>query len=424
MKKINVCVIGMGEFSDFFVPLFQQHPDVGEVSIADLIPERCAAAAKKFHIQRVFSSLEDVLKNGKDIDSIALFTQRHLHGNMVISALEAGKHVFSAVPISTNIEDAAHIVELVKKTRLTYMTGETCYYFPCAMFCREMYRQGRLGHFVYGESQYYHDMSVFYTAFSRSGGVDWKRTAGIPPMYYCTHSVSMITSVIGEHATKVSCVGYRDHHEDNVFGEGNNNWDNPFSNETALFTMSGGGIARVNEFRRVGIAHKPSSYITALYGDKGAYECTADKHILIKGVAAGTEDTRIDDVSDTVNTLHYAQMKKSPAYDPHRDPISEEAHRGFSAVHDVMRLPKALREVPPTVHYNSHPFLVDDFVRAVVSGKLPPNNAWDSARYMIPGVIAHESALKDGMPMEVPDLGDAPTDWEKLTYEKKAYYEE
>lgn len=422
MSKIKLCIIGMGEFSDFFIPLFMTHPDIGEVSIADLIPERVEAAAKKFGIKRTFSSLDDVIKNGKDVDSIALFTQRHLHGPMVISALKAGKNIFSAVPIATSIEEAAEIIDIVKKTRLTYMAGETCYYFPCAIFCREKYRKGEFGKFVYGESQYYHDMSVFYTAFSRSGGADWKRSAGIPPMYYCTHSVSMISSVINEHAKKVSCVGYRDTHPDEIFGAGKNDWDNPFSNESALFTMSGGGIARVNEFRRIGIGHKPSSYITGFYGTDGMYECSATQHIFVKGVAAAEEPT-IEYVSDWVNTAHYVEEQKSGLTNMNIDPISEKSHRGFAALHDISRLPKAFRNVPPTVHYNSHGFLVDDFVRAVVSGKLPPNNAWESARFMVPGIIAHESALKDGMPMDIPDLGDAPADWEKLTFEKKDYYE-
>ena len=415
MNKIKVCVIGMGEFSDFFIPLFKNHPDVAEVSIADIIHDRVAAAAKKHGISRTFSSLEDVLKNGSDIDSIALFTQRQLHGPMVIDALKAGKHVYSAVPMAIDVEECGRIIDLVKSTRLTYMTGETCYYFPCAIYCREIYRAGRLGRFVYGEAQYYHDMKTFYGAFARSGGDSWKRVAGIPPMYYSTHSVSMIVSVLGEYAKKVSCVGFRDDGDDEVFGVGKNNWDNPFSNQTALLTMSGGGIARVNEFRRVGVAHKPSSFITCMYGTTGSYECTADRHHLIRGVAS-PDGTRIDDVSDIVNTNYLTRLKKTPEFDPHSDPISERCHRGFSPVHDVNRLPEALRKIPDTVHYNSHPFLVDDFVRAVISGKLPPNNAWDSARYMIPGIMAHESALRDGMPMDIPDFGDAPEDWEKLTF--------
>jgi hypothetical protein len=106
-----------------------------------------------------------------------------------------------------------------------------------------------------------------------------------------------------------------------------------------------------------------------------------------------------------------------------RYPISEPAHRGFAPIQDISRLPIAFRSTPDTVHYNSHPFLVDDFFRAVVSGKLPPNNAWDSARYMLPGLKAHESALKDGMPVAVPDFGDAPKDWERIAFEKKDYYE-
>ena len=35
-------------------------------------------------------------------------------------------------------------------------------------------------------------------------------------------------------------------------------------------------------------------------------------------------------------------------------------------------------------HNGSHQFLVDDFVRACVSGKIPPNNIYEAARYMNP----------------------------------------
>ena len=56
--------------------------------------------------------------------------------------------------------------------------------------------------------------------------------------------------------------------------------------------------------------------------------------------------------------------------------------------------------------FKVHP--VDDFVRACATGKLPPNNVWDAARYVIPGVVAHESAQRGGELLEVPDLGPAP----------------
>ena len=38
---------------------------------------------------------------------------------------------------------------------------------------------------------------------------------------------------------------------------------------------------------------------------------------------------------------------------------------------------------------------------------------------MIPGLIALESALQGGKLLDIPDLGDAPADWERLSFEKK-----
>ena len=43
---------------------------------------------------------------------------------------------------------------------------------------------------------------------------------------------------------------------------------------------------------------------------------------------------------------------------------------------------------------------------------------------MIPGLVAHESALRGGELLDIPDLGDAPADWERLTFEMKESYED
>ena len=39
---------------------------------------------------------------------------------------------------------------------------------------------------------------------------------------------------------------------------------------------------------------------------------------------------------------------------------------------------------------------------------MPYINAWRAARFTIPGLIAHESALQGGALLDVPDFGDAP----------------
>jgi hypothetical protein len=44
----------------------------------------------------------------------------------------------------------------------------------------------------------------------------------------------------------------------------------------------------------------------------------------------------------------------------------------------------------------------------VAEDRVPAINAWEAARYMAMGVMAHKSALKDGELLDVPDWGDAP----------------
>jgi hypothetical protein len=68
----------------------------------------------------------------------------------------------------------------------------------------------------------------------------------------------------------------------------------------------------------------------------------------------------------------------------------------------------------PNGHFGSHQFLADDFLKAIKSNKLPPNHAWNAAKYLAPGFIAHESSKRDGELLEIPHFGEPPAHWELL----------
>lgn len=406
LGKIRVGVVGAGQFSRHFLPLFKAHPLVEQVYITDLRKERAEEAKRKFGVETM-ESFEAMLES--DLDCVAIFVQRHLHGPMAVRALKAGKNVYSAVPMGTTAEECAEIVRLAEETRLIYMMGETCYYFPCACFCRQKYREGEFGKFVYAESQYYHDIAGF--DFKFTAGENWKKEAGIPPMYYPTHSFSMVLSSCGSHVRRLSAFGYRDTEPDGIYGEGNNYWDNPFSNTAALCELANGGIARVSEFRRIG-THKPSSYLSAFYGTRGAYEYSNAQHFFEKKLYEDKEDVSFTDVSDLVNTEAMTAHKADPDF---KERVANDAWNwSFHApIQPSHRLPGEYAALSDG-HVGTHKFLVDDFVKSAASGKLPPCNAWFSARCNIPGLIAHESALKGGVMLEVPDFGDPPADWPML----------
>ncbi len=109
---MNIGFVGAGGFAKGFVPLFKLHPLADKVYITDLIPERREEYAAKFDIG-TFDSFDAMLES--DIDSVAIFTQRHLHGLLAIRALKAGKHVYSAVPMADKICEIQEIIDLASK---------------------------------------------------------------------------------------------------------------------------------------------------------------------------------------------------------------------------------------------------------------------------------------------------------------------
>ncbi|NLE44989.1 MAG: Gfo/Idh/MocA family oxidoreductase [Chloroflexi bacterium] len=393
---IRVGICGTGAFADSFIPLFTAHPAVEQVVLSDLDAEKLSAKSAKFGLPETCASLDDLC--AMDLDAIAIFTQHHIHCPQAVQALRSGKHVYSAVPSAITMEEIADLVKTVEETGLIYMVGETSYYYPCAIYCRGRFRNGDFGRVVYAEAEYYHDFDHgLYDVYRWRHGDDWERYAGLPPMFYPTHSVSMVVSVTGAHVTQVSCFGFVDNDEDMLFDPERNVWNNPYSNQTALCRLSDGSTARFNEFRRIG---HPGTVGMSLYGTEGSYEEQ------VKGQMWVTKDLKTCiDLTEELAPIGLpvggvdGQMAKVTGADG--------THVGVSRVHEVSRLPKEYIGLP-NGHNGSHQFLIDDFVTACVTGQTPSNNVWDAARYLAPGLIAHESCKRDGELLDVPDYGDAP----------------
>lgn len=401
MKPLKICIVGAGQFSQCFVPLYQSHPLVSEVSLCETLPDRLATEAGRLKVARTFSSYDDVLRS--DVDAVAIFTQRWSHSPMALQALAAGKHVYCAVPAATTLDELHQLVEAVQRSGLTYMMGETSLYYGARLFMKEKWDAGAFGRFVYGEGEYYHDMTHgFYEAFQYSGGDAWKSSASYPPMLYPTHSMAMILSVTGARATSVSCLGYIDHHADGVFDPKISDWKNPFSNQSALLRTSDGGMLRVNEFRRIGQSGG-RSVRGSLYGTDGSFEEQTNGAIWTTRDMWGSEN-----VEDLVKCggVHSHEQWEDVQVDA---ALKGEFTSGFGEIHQKYRarLPESYK-VQPNGHEGSHQFLTDDFITAITGNKIPACSVWDAARFNAPGIVAHESSQREGESLPVPDFGNPP----------------
>lgn len=65
-------------------------------------------------------------------------------------------------------------------------------------------------------------------------------------------------------------------------------------------------------------------------------------------------------------------------------------------------LPEPLRR--NSGHQGSHTFLVHEFVSALVENRQPAIDVYKALAYTVPGIIAHESALRDGETLKIPQF--------------------
>jgi predicted dehydrogenase len=380
--RIGIC--GAGGFAGCFIPLFKAHPEVDEVILCDLKPEKLKEKCDEFGIDKTCPSLDELCQTS--VDAIVIITQHHLHAPQAMQALRSGKHVYSAVPTGISVEEVSELVRTVEETGLIYMLGETSYYSSTAVYCRDRFRKGDFGLPVYSEGQYYHDyIHGMYEIAQIRFGEGWEKYFGIPPMFYPTHSTGMVVSALGSHATHLSAQGFVDRHEDNLYAREDNFWKNPFSNETMLCKMSDGSISRISEYRRIG---HPGTEGMSLYGTEASYEERVGGRMWV-----------------TKNRSTCVDITEELACDGVPADSKGGQWVGVSRVHPVDRLPKEFIGLP-NGHAGSHQFLVDDFVKACICKEHPRTNVWQAARYVLPGLIAHESAMAGGTLMEVPDFGD------------------
>ncbi len=369
---VRVGVVGGGFGSSF---QWHLHPNAKVAAVCDIRPDRLQRLSEVYRCGIAYKNFRELLKQ-PELDAIAVFTPAPLHVWMATEAMKAGKHVISAVPAGISIEECERLLECVKSTGMKYMMAETSYYRPEIMTCVEWAREGRFGTIFYSEAEYHHE-GLLPLMYDDRGFPTWRY--GFPPMLYPTHSVGMIVPVTGERLAEVQAVGWGDGHE--ILQT--NQYKNPFWNTTGFFKTSGGHSSRVSVFWHVAAGGTERAQF---YGSRLSY---------IMERPEGSPNTVIRIARDGKTVI-----------DANGYPEGDVAIEAFKQPDHFEKLPAPLRV--KTGHGNSHTFITHEFVSAILEDRHPTVNAWEAIAYTVPGIVAHQSALRGGEPMKIKDYGKPP----------------
>ncbi len=143
--KVKCAVIGLGIWGREILTTLGRLPQADIAAICDTYPaslRRSAAAAPGAASTADYRTILD----NKDIKAVVIATATHQHKEIVLAALQAGKHVYCEAPLANNIEDARAIALAAKgATRQIFHAGLQMRSDPQRHFLLPFIRSGALG---------------------------------------------------------------------------------------------------------------------------------------------------------------------------------------------------------------------------------------------------------------------------------------
>ncbi len=122
---MRIAFVGCGYVADFYVLSLKNHPSLELTGVYDRSAER-AEAFGRFHRLRTYRSLPELLEDTR-VQLVVNLTNPRSHYEVSRACLEAGKHVYSEKPISTDIAQAKELVALAEKKGLLIASA------PCSV---------------------------------------------------------------------------------------------------------------------------------------------------------------------------------------------------------------------------------------------------------------------------------------------------
>lgn len=139
----GVAVIGAGVVGRMRMETVRAHPALTLRAIADVDPVTLAAAVTDGDVVRC-ADARAVLDVG-GVDLVIVSSPAHLHEQMVVDALRAGRHVLCEKPLATNVESCRRMVQAGEESGKTLAVGFNHRYFPSITQLRRVLDAGMIG---------------------------------------------------------------------------------------------------------------------------------------------------------------------------------------------------------------------------------------------------------------------------------------
>lgn len=145
-RMLRVGVVGANWTLNVHAPAWRMLPDVEVIAICTSREETARAAAQASGIERPYWDVAEMVRD-PDLDIIDIGTKPALRQDMVMAALEAGKHVYNCLPFAMTRDRAEAMRDLAQSRGLVGAVDAQWRWTPAIRRMKEMIDEGAIGDF-------------------------------------------------------------------------------------------------------------------------------------------------------------------------------------------------------------------------------------------------------------------------------------
>lgn len=206
VARVQTAMIGVGNRGSYVLKGVLEQPNAKVTAVCDIKPDRldAAATAAAKDSPKTYRNWREVIDR-KDIEAVFIATPPHLHAEMAVAALQAGKHVYCEKPIGVTPEHVRDVVKAARASKKVFIVGQQLRSNRQLQQAIGKIRQGEIGDVIMVKAQRHGNADLPHEGPSADWYFDVNKSGGYL-IEMSVHNVDACNWAIGQRPSK--CAGF------------------------------------------------------------------------------------------------------------------------------------------------------------------------------------------------------------------------
>lgn len=140
---LRIGMIGSGGIAKAHLHAMKDNENVKPVAVMDVVLDRAKEVAKEFD-GKAYDNLDGLLNDPK-VDAVIVCSPHIYHGEQVVAAAKAGKHVLVEKPMALTLKECDDMIQACEEANRILMVGQVMRHYPVNRMIKKMIAEGAIG---------------------------------------------------------------------------------------------------------------------------------------------------------------------------------------------------------------------------------------------------------------------------------------